>query len=452
VAAAGFDGRWLQPTGDDAADTLAALGHGPVDAVVVDHYRLDARWHRALRAAAGAAVIVIDDLADRPLDADLLVDPNPAADPALKYRAVLAPDVPMCAGTAYALLDAAYTTRTPRRPAALVQCIGIFMGGTDPAGHSAWALQVLRGRVGWTGAVRVASTRANPGLPALRQAVAADGHCALQLDQADLLDFHTACDLQLGAGGGALWERCALGVPTVALITADNQLQSVPWAEARGAVRGLDARLRSDAQADDLAAAVRMLLGDPAARRALHDQGRALVDGHGAGRVAARVWQLLAVRSAGPGADDPAPTLHLRPATLADAQTLLAWRNDPITRAASHDAGAIEQAQHQGWLANTLRDSGRRLWVACRADGTPVGTVRADRPAGAAETTLSWTVAPEGRGQGVGRIMVGLLVAQLDGPLHAEVKAGNLASVRIAQSAGLQLAAQDGGTLHFRRP
>jgi len=145
--------------------------------------------------------------------------------------------------------------------------------------------------------------------------------------------------------------------------------------------------------------------------------------------------------------------LTLRLATMADADQLLAWRNDAGTRAASHQGDPVAPDSHRRWLAAVLAQPGRQLWLAWRGD-TAVGTVRADRgPApqlGMVETTLSWTVSPDHRGGGIGRAIVVLAVQACAGPLHAEVRQGNTASVRIAQAVGLKFAGELNGTLHFR--
>lgn len=77
------------------------------------------------------------------------------------------------------------------------------------------------------------------------------------------------------------------------------------------------------------------------------------------------------------------------------------------------------------------------------------GFCRADHSDGVAE--LSWTVAPERRGKGVGSRMVSLAASQIDGPIRAEVKAGNEASRKIAEAAGMTLEREDGGVLYFAR-
>lgn len=64
------------PQGQDADDTTQALTGWAPDWLVVDHYAFDARWHKAVRDALGCRLLVIDDTADRALDADALLDHN----------------------------------------------------------------------------------------------------------------------------------------------------------------------------------------------------------------------------------------------------------------------------------------------------------------------------------------------------------------------------------------
>lgn len=141
--------------------------------------------------------------------------------------------------------------------------------------------------------------------------------------------------------------------------------------------------------------------------------------------------------------------LRLRPATVADAALLLEWRNDEATRQASHNTGVVTPEDHARWLDALLRDPSRRLFIA-EVNGDPVGSVRADRDPDGACHELSWTVAPAARGRGMGVRMVQLLLAEVSGPVRAEVKPGNQASVRIAEAAGLAFDVERNGVMHFQ--
>ena len=140
--------------------------------------------------------------------------------------------------------------------------------------------------------------------------------------------------------------------------------------------------------------------------------------------------------------------ITLRPATIDDAKLLLEWRNDPKTRAGSHSTAEVDLQSHVAWLAKTIQNPARRLFVAMR-DGQPVGTVRVDFDGTYHE--FSWTVAPALRGQGIAKEMALLLAEQINGPIRAEVKPENFASMRVAEVAGMALTGEIDGVLHFRR-
>ena len=144
-------------------------------------------------------------------------------------------------------------------------------------------------------------------------------------------------------------------------------------------------------------------------------------------------------------------TLQLRCATMADARTLFDWRNDPVTRAASHHTEVLSFESHAGWLDATLANPLRKLLLA-EEQGTPVGTVRIDlRADGSA--LLSWSVAPEARGRGVATQMVSMAIQDMPAGcvVRAEIKAGNVASVKVAEAVGMRMSGQDGDTLYFVR-
>lgn len=128
--------------------------------------------------------------------------------------------------------------------------------------------------------------------------------------------------------------------------------------------------------------------------------------------------------------------LHLRRAVWSDAPLLWYWRNDPATRAASRSTEPVPWTDHLAWLDLTLRSTSRALYLA-EWDGLPIGTGRLDRHG--LETELSWTIGPESRRQGYGRKLVLALIQETDLPCYACIKHDNHASIRIAQSLGLDV-------------
>lgn len=411
----------------DALETLRTLGDWKPDWVVVDHYAFDARWHGAIRDALRCRIMAIDDLADRALDADVLLDQNWCADHHTLYAAHLRREPRWLCGPRYALLDPAYRNAARYAYSEVVHSIGIFMGGTDPLGMSAVALSACR-QAGFTGPVEVVSTSANPGLAALHQACLADGHTQLTVDAPDLAAFFARHDLQIGAGGSATWERCCVGAPTVAMALADNQRAVIASLASTGAVRATDEK--------NLADALRHMVTNPAARVQLSSRARSLVDGRGAQRVA-----VLLLRK----------RLQLRPATADDAALLHAWRNHPAVRTVSANKNPISAADHKRWLQAVLTDPTRWLFVA-QIGELPVGSIRLDW-LDAQQCEVSLYTDPELQGLGLGRHLLtageqALLARQPKGGIVlARVLPGNTVSQRLFEAAGYY-----GGPLQYHKP
>lgn len=400
----------------DALDTLQALHGWSPDWVVVDHYAFDARWHEQVRAAAGSRLLVIDDTADRDLAADALLDHNWDADHHAKYAGRLRREPQRLCGPRFALLSAAYRHAPRHVFNAVVRSIGVFMGGTDPGGVSARVLAACRA-AGFAGPVEVVSTSANPQLADLQQACTSDPSATLTLDLPDLAAFFARHDLQIGAGGGATWERCCIGAPTVALAVATNQTAVVPGLAALGAVCAADEAT--------LAGTLRRLIHDDAARRVLSGHAAALVDGRGAQRVA-----LALLRD----------HLLLRPATEADARLLHGWRDHPAVRAVSTTQAPIAFDAHQRWLQAVLANPQRWLFVA-QVGRLPVGSIRFDQlDSGNCEVSLYTD--PDLQGLGLGsRLLAAGERAMLRHRPHgyisvARVLPGNTASQHLFEAAG----------------
>lgn len=140
--------------------------------------------------------------------------------------------------------------------------------------------------------------------------------------------------------------------------------------------------------------------------------------------------------------------ISLRPATLDDADILLEWRNEAMTRRASHNTAEISREEHLVWLEATLSNSKRKLFIALE-ESTAVGVMRVDLYESDCE--LSWTVAPSARGRGVGKRMVALLASRIEVPIRAEVKIDNEASKRIAEYAGMTLVKEEKGVMNYER-
>ncbi|KSB90173.1 UDP-2,4-diacetamido-2,4,6-trideoxy-beta-L-altropyranose hydrolase [Caulobacter vibrioides] len=278
---------------DDLVAGAAALA-ADHDALVFDHYGLDADDHR--RIAAGRPALVVDDLADRPLAADLLLDAGVARQ-AGDYEGLVPAHAQLLLGPNNAALSPAFAAlrdaALARRAAtARVERVLVSLGLTDVGGITAATVRALLPVLGERRLEVVVGGQA-PSLPALRDLAAADPRLALHVDSRDMPRLTAQADLAIGAAGSSSWERCVLGLPTVSLVLADNQREAAQALSALGAHRSLNAEPLSP---EDLRRAFATLADDLGAWRAMSAAAAKVCDGLGAQRTADRFIALISPR------------------------------------------------------------------------------------------------------------------------------------------------------------
>lgn len=280
---------WAQVSAErDVEDTSSALASFAPDWVILDSYAFDCTWHRGMANALGCRIAVIDDLADRSLAAECVIDHNFHPDHAAKFGSRLEKGTTLLSGPAYAMIDPSYAEAPRHVLNDEVHSVGVFMGGIDARNDSLAVLEALD-EAGWHGPIEVVSTSHNPAIDELKAAVGTYSNAKLSLDLPDLAAFFARHDLQVGAGGGAIWERCCIGPPTIALVCAENQTHSIPWAHKAGFLFGIDHSQNPMARRRALVEALHELIASLAYRRTLSQKARALVDGHGTARIAAHL-------------------------------------------------------------------------------------------------------------------------------------------------------------------
>jgi len=137
--------QWLGVSqAQDATDTSHALSDQVWDWLVVDHYALDARWERALRNAV-KRILVIDDIADRKHDCDVLLDQNFYMDMDVRYTGKVPAHCQLLLGPRYALLrDEFRRMREQVNPrTGTIKRVFIFFGGVDSDNCTGRAIESL---------------------------------------------------------------------------------------------------------------------------------------------------------------------------------------------------------------------------------------------------------------------------------------------------------------------
>ena len=293
LAAFAPDMAQLPAASSEPRDLAKAAETAAFDAIVFDHYGLSEHEHRAMNQ--GWPVLVIDDLADRPLGADLLVDSGPARRVG-DYDGLLPDEARLLLGPNYAPVRPEFAGLREAALAWRGEPVGrllVSLGLTDLDGVTGRVVERLRPRIGEIGLDIVLGADA-PSLPGLTKVARRDSRLTLHVDTPHMARLTAEADVAVGASGSSTWERCTLGLPSVLVILADNQRPAAQALADRGAALVVEAGAPDfDASLDR---ALRRLLTDADLRRELATRSAEICDGQGASRVAEAFLALIAAR------------------------------------------------------------------------------------------------------------------------------------------------------------
>lgn len=428
--------RPMSPT-RDSASTCEKLAAFKPDWVILDHYGLDGTWVQALRATLpDLRILALDDLDRTPLFADLLL--NPAAVPGVE---ITQPHMAMLKGPAYALLRPEFidlrptalsrhqsdnTRRQDLRPKVL-----ILPGMSDAMNFAPIALEAMRAFPDMQ--VDVIMGSQSPSRSEVERLIRTQDNWQLILDATDMAQRMAEADLCIGAGGVSAWERCCLGLPAVNVALTDNQKPGVQALAEAGAAIALDrSALQNPIQLSD---GIRQILAD---HRSYSANAAALCDGHGAARVIAAL------------------SGQLRPVTLADAQLIFDWRNQPHIRAASLNPDPLIWDNHLAYLTRVLEQPDTHCWRIYQEDGVDLGLVNAQQ-AENGQWTWGFYIGASKPPKGAGRRMLAQFlrhISQIPGftGVKATVLATNERSLALHEALGFRDELQVGFPADLDKP
>jgi len=216
---------WRQDA-EQTLDFIRLLGAKP-EWLIVDHYAIDQRWHKKLRSYV-KNIFVIDDLADRPLDCDMLLDQNLGRESG-DYSGLVPDAATIYTGPRYALLRAEFAALREyslrRRVAPRLNHLLISMGGVDLDNTTGRVLETLKECV-LPEDCKITVVM-GPHAPWLEQVRVLSGQMPWQTEVLQNVDnmsqLMVDSDLAIGAAGSTSWERCCLGLPAIIFVLADNQ-------------------------------------------------------------------------------------------------------------------------------------------------------------------------------------------------------------------------------------
>ena len=220
--------NWLGVSWEvDVAQTCNILKEKEIDWLVIDHYGIDKLWEKKLRPYT-KKIMVIDDLANRSHDCDLLLDQNLIANLKNRYNKIIPKYCNTLLGPKYSLLQKEYENLHLSTPTRIgpVKNILVYFGATDQIKiikmTTSAFLNLNRKDISLN--IVISSNIKSKNVEDLKKLSKKNNNIKLHNESTSLAYLILKADLAIGACGTTSWERCCLGLPSIVITIADNQI------------------------------------------------------------------------------------------------------------------------------------------------------------------------------------------------------------------------------------
>jgi len=398
------------------------------DWIIVDSYSLDANWENGLRDIT-EKIMVIDDLADRNHDCDLLLDQNYYHSMKKRYSRLVPDDCALLLGPQYALLRPEFKNirKNLDTHRGSVTYLLICFGGSGLNSETVNILKALKRVNNNDLVVDVVISKTDSHGKEIVDLCSKLPDCTCHFQTNNMAELMNKADLMFGGCGTTTWERCCIGLPAVVTGIAENQLKIAEDLAEDGVIYYLGQS--SETSISSYKHALMAMLNSPWLVKLLSKNSLSLVDGQGCKRVVSSLM---------------IPEIKLRPALMDDLENIFNWRNAPETRKYSLDSREITMSEHKNWFINRLSDANSILLVGQeKKNGKFAGVIRYDL---CEDTALvSVYLVPDQHGRGIGSYLLkeGSCWLKQHSPhivrIEAEIMDNNKASVKAFKKADFQL-------------
>jgi UDP-2,4-diacetamido-2,4,6-trideoxy-beta-L-altropyranose hydrolase len=432
---------WLGASQEADAEACARLlADNPTDWLIVDHYALDEHWEKTMRPCC-KRLMVMDDLADRRHDCDLLLDQNLVAGKDQRYQDKVPQQCGLLLGPKYALLQPQYAKlhdRTPPREG-MIQRILIYFGGSDRHNLTGMSVEAFLALERKDISLDIVMSMNSPHAKKIKKQVARHEYITLHESLPSLAPLMLKADLAIGAAGATSWERCCMGLPAIVITLAENQIPAAAELNRLGMISWLG---HSDKISKEILLTALKERITQEAMASVSETCQSLVDGRGTERVSA----FLTLNEKTP--------FVARLAKLKDENLLHKWVNDPWVRENSFHSNIIDAHTHRRWFRARLRDSENcRIYIIETEQGLPVGQARFERKG--REWEMGYSLDMRLRARGIGRTILktALLALRMDiekSIVLGRVKENNVRGVKLLESLGFKMTNHVGREIIYR--
>jgi len=413
----------------DAEQTVNIVNTSNVDCVVVDHYSLDHNWHK-LVLETGVKLVVIDDLANRYLDCNLLIDQSYLREDADYFKFTNTKTIKLL-GSSYAILAADFYLK---RGLAIVKKnsflksvnnILISFGGVDPNNYSQFVLEILN-TYETSLNIEIIVGKGYKYLNELKRFSPSNQHnisIFQDIDSNQISNMMIEADLAFGSPGTSTWERCCLELPTVFVVNATNSDRIEAFVKDTSdnyLVNILNSKEKITKSI------VQILKQKKNINRVFFNK----IDGLGGRRVASKIHQLI---------QDISPIISTRKIQYKDKDLIYSWQLNKTIRKYFNNPSSPSYQEHLDWIKVRMNSSNVTELILYKK--IPAGVVRVDfisvMPGDRSAFEVSIYVVPESQRLGVASLVLKYILHIFKYELlYANINIENVSSIKLFESHG----------------
>lgn len=203
------------------------------DWLIVDHYGIDILWHECLQKYY-KKLLVIDDLANRQYNCDILLDQNFYQDKYARYENLVTSKCKLLLGPKYALLREEFLANLPNEKHKGINKILVYFGGSDLKNNTLKSLMAIQSCKLTDIHINVIVGLDSPHREDIISFCSNKNNIVCYDFVENMAEMMQDSDLYIGSAGTTTWERCCMGLPSIVIGIAENQIQPMEAMEQSG--------------------------------------------------------------------------------------------------------------------------------------------------------------------------------------------------------------------------
>jgi UDP-2,4-diacetamido-2,4,6-trideoxy-beta-L-altropyranose hydrolase len=286
-----FHSHWLEVNWKtDVEQTIQIIkAIQTVDWLIIDHYAIEKHWEEAVRPYV-KKIMVIDDLADRFHNCDLLLDQNYYENFNLRYDKLVPDHCKLLLGPKYALLRNEFRKMRSilNERSGIIKRLFVCFGGSDPTNETEKVLRAIYGLQHTDIAVDVIVGASNLNKEKIESICKNMEKVNFFYQVNNIAELMAKADFAIVSGGTITWERYCLGLVGGIITVASNQETLAKTVHDLK----IDTYLGSSSKVseNDLLQYIKVVSKQPDLLKRRSLMAMNLVDGNGVSRVIRNMW------------------------------------------------------------------------------------------------------------------------------------------------------------------